>query len=107
MDGLDMSELYPNWLVAVIDGDVVGCIQVLPAKPVGYIDFMAADKALDSKTRVRVFKKFETQCYAVLKANGSQAATYFIPFELKSYKRILKKRGAVVMASGNMLTRFV
>ena len=90
-----------------MDGEVVGTLQVIPAKPIGFIDFMAVDKSLPHTTRGWVLKKFEAQSYATLKTAGCQAAGYFIPFELKSFKRILKKRGAAVIASGNMMMRFV
>ena len=34
---------------------------------------------------------------------GAQIAMWSVPFELKSYKKALKKRGAVVTSSGNVL----
>ena len=40
-EGLDWSEIYPSWLVAEHKGMIIGCVQVLPGKPLGHIGFLA------------------------------------------------------------------
>ena len=34
--GLDWHDIYPHWLVAEIEGKIVGCLQVCLGKPIGY-----------------------------------------------------------------------
>jgi len=38
-----------------------------------------------------------------LKGNGAQIVSGIVPFEMKSYKRFLKKRGAVTAVTGNLM----
>lgn len=37
-EGLDWLEISPYWLVAEHRGQIIGCIQVLPGLPTGFID---------------------------------------------------------------------
>ena len=103
LDDLDFSDLYPNWLVAEVDGMVMATVQVLPARPIGYIEYLAADEDLDRKTHTRVLKKLTLSAFVTLKKAGAQMAGFIIPFELKSFKNVIKRRGAVVLASGNFM----
>jgi hypothetical protein len=40
LQGADWSKVFPSWLIATVDDDVIGCCQVLVSKPVGYVEFM-------------------------------------------------------------------
>lgn len=103
--GLDWTLIEPYWLVADTDEEIVGCLQVLPGRPVGRLELLAADDSLTHRERARVLKALVEQGMATLQLAGAQLATGMVPFENKAYKRLLKKRGAVVIASGNMLAK--
>jgi len=103
MPGLDWTDVYPFWLVAKIDERIVGCIQIVPTKPYGYLEFLSAESGLDHQIRARVLKKLAEQALAYLQLYGTQVAAFMVPFELKGYKRILRRKGAVTVQSGNML----
>lgn len=65
---------------------------------------MALDPFLGNHARGRVFRALILQGIATLKANGTEACVSMIPFELKSYKRLLKKHfGSVVVGQGNIV----
>ena len=104
--GFDWSDIYPYWLVYEKEGKVIGCLNVAPSKPVGILDFLALDPSLTSHTRSKVVRGLILQGIATLKAGGSEASLSVVPFELKSYKKILKKHfDAVVAGQGNMIMR--
>lgn len=105
--GLDWTLIEPYWLVADAGEEIVGCLQVLPGRPVGRLELLAADDSLTHRERTIVIKALIEQGMATLKLAGVQLATGMIPFEHKAYKRLLKKRGAVVIASGNMLAKVI
>ena len=107
LEGLDWSDIYPHWLVAEMGVGIVGCIQVLLGKPVGFIEFMATAKALSHRERAGVAQALYDQSLASLKTYGAQMIAGTISFEMKAWKRVVKRRGGVVLASGNVLIKRV
>lgn len=105
--GLDWTLIEPYWLVADTGEEIVGCLQVLPGRPVGRLELLAAEDSLTHRERAMVVKALLEQGMVTLQRAGVQLATGLIPFDHKEYKRLLKKRGAVVIASGNMLAKVI
>jgi len=102
---LDWSDIGHQWIVCVIGERVVGCLQVLPGKPMGRLEHMGLDDSLEGMQRARVTKLLLDTGYKLLHRSGSKAAMGFVPFDLKHYKRALKKRGGIVVSSGNFMLR--
>lgn len=105
IEGLDWHDIYPHWLVAEMDGNIVGCFQVCLGKPIGFVEFLATEKSLGHRDRANVVKALFEQALAALKSYGTQMASGSIPFELKAYKRVVKRRGGVVLYSGNTFVK--
>jgi hypothetical protein len=100
---IDWEGSFPYWLVARINEDIVGCLQVVPSRPMGYAEFMSLDEALEPMPKARVFKALESQARAVMTLGGSSVMGCMITFPFKNFKKLLKRRGYDVVASGNML----
>lgn len=105
VDGIDWSDIGPYWLVAENGAGIIGCLQVLPGKPIGRLEFLVVDDSLRHRERATIARDLSIQGYATLKLAGAQAASNLVNFGNKGLKRILKKRGARVMASGNMFIK--
>ena len=105
VDGIDWTDLGSYWLVAENGVGIVGCLQVLPGKPIGRLEFLVVDEELTHRERATISRDLSIQGYATLKLAGAQAASNLVDFKNKSLKRILKRRGARVMASGNMFIK--
>ena len=105
ISGLDWHDIYPHWLVAEIEGKIVGCIQVCLGKPIGFLDGLLLEQGLDHQINARLIKALTHQGFLVLEKYGAQVAVCLVPFENKAFKRILKKRGGTIMKSGNMIGR--
>ena len=103
--GLDWSIVAPYWLVAEEDDEVVGCVQVCPGLPMGRLELMALDEDLTHRQQAVIVKGLLEQGAAVLHLGGSQLAAGLISFDAKAWKRILKKRGCVIIANGNMFAK--
>ncbi len=102
--GLDWTDIYPYWLVAEKGGIIVGCLNVALSKPVARLDLLAIDPALSSHARGKTVRGLIMQGIATCKANGAGAILSVVPFELRAYKRILKKHfNALVAGQGNMI----
>ena len=118
----DWSEVYPFWLVATADSDIpepsgdytvkagqiIGCVCTIIGKPVGFIEFLAADPDLLPHVQAKVRRLLMIQGCASLKVHGCQFGGGNVPFGAKAFKRAMKKRGARVVWQGNtMLLRLV
>jgi len=105
VDGLDWNDIEPYWLVCEHEGDIVGTIQVAPSKPIGRLEMLSVDKTLSHTLRAIVVVQLLIYGSSTLKAGGSQMASGLIPFEEKSYKKILKKHGCVSLGIGNLMAK--
>ena len=66
---------------------------------------LSVDPELSHIQRAKTTKLLVESGLLSLKRFGAQVAMWSVPFELKSYKKILKKRGAVVTSSGNQMAK--
>lgn len=102
---LDWSKVAPFWLVAENEGRVVAGIEVCPGLPVGRLEFLVTDPDLDGIARARAVHGLLTQGMATLKEMGSQFLSTLVGHDLKAYRKILKKRGAVTVDSGAIMVK--
>lgn len=102
---VEFAEVYPYWLVAEIDDEIKGAIQVCPGKPMGRLELLSVDPGVSFPQRARIVRELDIQGAATLRKGGSELAVGMIPFGLKSYKKVLKKRGCVVIGQGNMVAK--
>lgn len=66
--GADWSKVFPHWLIATVDDEVIGCLQVLPAKPVTWCEFLYVKPSAGFKMRAIAIRK--------LIAAGMSTASY-------------------------------
>ena len=102
---MDWSDVEPWWLVAENGEGVVAAIQVTPTKPVGRMEMLAVDRDLSDMDRGRAISGLLDQAQAVLMVRGTQFVVGMVPFELRGYKRVLKRRGGRVISSGNLFAK--
>lgn len=103
IEDLAFNKVFPFWLVAWRGTRIVGAIQTCPGLPIGRLELLAVDRSLPHRFRAQATKALLMQGLSVLLQHGCEAASGMIPFEAKAYKRLLKKRGAVVILSGNTM----
>ena len=107
IEGIDWSRVYPFWLVAERDKIIIGALQIILSCPIGWLEMLSVDPELSHIQRAKTTKALVNGGLLSLKRFGAQVAMWSVPFELKSYKKILKKRGAVVTSSGNQLAKLL
>ena len=78
LPGVDWSEVNPYWLIATVDDDVVGCCQVLIAKPFGFLDFIFVRKSVNFKFRAIAVRKLLQQGIRTLEVAGCSYAGGFV-----------------------------
>ena len=104
-EGVGWSDISPYWLVAKLKGEVVGCMQVIMAKPIGRIEFLATKPGIHPQARARVVKELMNQGFSVLERAGASMVAGTIATEMKPWKRQIKRMGAEMMGQGNMFVK--
>lgn len=72
LPGAQWDKVYPHWLIATVDDDVVGCCQLLFSKPIGYVEFFFVKPDLPFKMRVIALRKLGIQATNSLYHFGCQ-----------------------------------
>lgn len=94
LEGLDWSDIEPYWLVAEDEGRIIGCVQIILGKPMGWLEFLSVAQDLGKKRKAIVVRELAVnQGPALLKGFGAQVAMGTVPDELQSYIEVLVNRG--------------
>jgi hypothetical protein len=70
--GLDWSKVFPHWLIATVDDEVIGCVQVCHARPIGYLNFLHVKKSAPFKLRAIAVRKLLLAGMASVRACGAE-----------------------------------
>lgn len=70
--GADWSNVFPHWLIATVDEHVIGCCQVLPSQPVGYVEFLFVRPTAPFKLKAIALRKLIVQSMSTLSMAGCQ-----------------------------------
>lgn len=105
VEGIDWSSVHPHWLVAERDGAVIGAIQIILARPIGWLEMLSLDPDLSHRDQAMAVKALVERGTIALKHFGAQLAMGVVPSEMVGYQRILEKRGAVDTGSGHTFAK--
>lgn len=85
----DWSKVFPNWLVATIEGRVVGCCQVLVSQPIGYVEFLFVHPETPFKLRAIALRKLIAASMATLHHAGCQYVGGAVDVKNKKFANVL------------------
>jgi len=105
----DWTNIKPYWLVAEVDGEIKGCIQIFVGKPISMLEFLCFKKEVADGERALIIKALSKFGLTSLYGSGASAVVGTVPFFLKSWKKVLKRQwNGVIVSSGNVfMKRFV
>ena len=95
LPGADWSKVFPHWLVATVDDEVIGCIMMMPAKPFGFLEFLFTKKTAPYKLRIIAFRKLAQQGVATLQVAGCSWVLGTVEPGNKAYLQILDNHGVI------------
>lgn len=105
LEHADWSKVFPSWLIAC-DGDaVIGCIQVLPARPMGWLEFLYVKPSVPFKLRAIALRKLAIQGVSTLYHHGSQYAACAVDARNKKFYDVLKKFNVVQVAEAKLMVK--
>lgn len=72
LPGANWEKVFPNWLIATVDDEVIGCCQVMIGRPIGFVEFLYVNPKAPFKFRAIAIRKLIYQSIATLHAAGCQ-----------------------------------
>jgi len=101
----DWSKIFPHWLIATVNDDVVGCCQVLASKPVGYVEFLFVKPSAPFKIRAIAIRKLIIQSMATIQMNGSSYLGAILDAKNEKFRNVLEKLNFVKSANNIMMAK--
>ena len=93
----DWSRVFPHWLLATVEDEVIGCVMILPAKPFGFVEFLVVKPTTSFKLRAIAIRKLCFQAAGTLKIYGSSALFCTVLKNNRKFADILEKHGMVTV----------
>lgn len=97
--GCDWSRVFPHWLIATVDLDVIGCVMVIPAKPFAFCEFLHVKKSVAFKLRAIAIRKLVQQAIATAHHFGASYVACTVHESNKRFSGVIEKLGVVKMPS--------
>lgn len=89
----DWSDVSGHWLVATTNETVIACLMVVPAKPIGLLEFLFSDPEVSFKLRVIAMQKLALQGVATLMEYGCSYLSCTVEKKNKAFYAMLNKYG--------------
>lgn len=103
--GANWDSVFPHWLIATVDDEVIGCIQVMPAKPIGWLEFLYVKPSSSFKFRAIAIRKLLYQGLATIKMAGAQYAGCPVDSANVKFGDMLIKMNFVKAAEAHLLVK--
>ena len=94
----DWSNVSANWLIACVDDEVIGCVQVLPATPVAWCEFLLVKPSAPFKLRAIAIRKLIHQAMATAHALGATYLAAMVHGKNQKFYDVLSKIGFTAVA---------
>lgn len=91
LEHADWGNIFPHWLIATVDEHVVGCCQVLIAKPVGYVEFLLVRPDVPFKLRAVALRKLILSSMGQLNHFGCQYVGGVVATKNFKFANVLEK----------------
>lgn len=89
----DWSKVFPHWLIATVDEDVIGCCQLAISQPVGYVEFMFVRPSAPFKLRAIALRKLMLQSIVTIKTAGCSYVGGVVAQSNRKFSDVIKKLG--------------
>lgn len=95
----------PHWLVATVDDDVIGCLLVVTARPVGLLEFLLVKPTVKFKLRAIAMQKLALLGATTLREYGCAYLSCVVVADNKPFFDVLKKYGFMEAAPATVMVK--
>mgnify|MGYP001600186812 FL=1 len=89
LPGETWERVFPNWLIATVDDEVIGCVMVLPGRPIGFLEFLFAKPSANFKFRAIAIRKLLLQGMATIQHAGASYVAGMVDVSNKRFQNVL------------------
>lgn len=94
-----------NWLVATVDGDLIGCLMVAFSKPIGLLEFLLMKPQARFKLRAIAMQKLAFAGASSLTQYGCSYLSCVVVASNKPFMDVLKKYNFAAAASAVVMVK--
>ena len=91
LPGTEWSGPLPHWLIACDNDEVIGCLQVMPAKPVSHCEFLCVKPSISFKLRAIAIRKLMLQGLATAYHAGASYVACNVSASNKQFLGVVEK----------------
>ena len=95
----------PHWLIATVDDEVIGCLLVVTARPVGLLEFLLVKPTVKFKLRAIAMQKLALLGATTLREYGCAYLSCIVVAENKPFFDVLKKYGFMEAAPATVMVK--
>ena len=103
----DWNHVSPSWLIATMNNDVVGCVQVMPVQPVGYVNFLYVKPSISFKFKAVALRKLGLAAISTMHYAGVHYVAGLVSQENKKLLNVLEKLNFAKLADGAVMIKYI
>ena len=102
LPGMSWEKVWPHWLIAcdkdATEGEeIIGCLQVMPSKPIAYCEMLCVTGKVSFKLRAIAIRKLIQQGIATGYHGGASYLAFNVDFGNDKFTTVIKKMNAQMM----------
>lgn len=101
----DWTKVFPHWLIACVDDEVIACCQIAISKPVGYVEFLHSHPEAPFKLRAIALRKLGIQSEATLRMAGCNYQAASVKANNKQFRKVLEKLRYVKVSDTEVMAK--
>lgn len=105
LEHADWTNIAPCWLIATVEDDVIGCVQIVVSKPVGYMEFLFVRKSAPFKLRAIAIRKLLIQGFGTLRMAGCAYVGATVAQSNKKFLDVIAKLNSNKAFSGDLYVK--
>lgn len=105
LPGMDWSKVFPHWLLATCDDDVIGVLQVMPSKPIAYCEMLCVRPKVSFKLRAIAIRKLIQQGIATAYHGGASYVACNVDFGNDKFENVVEKLNVVRMCERTLFMK--
>lgn len=108
-NGIDLpggwEKVFPHWLTACVDGKLIGCVQVMPVRPVGRCEFLCVKQSAPFKLRAIAVRKLIAAAMSTCHMAGCAYVAGLVGGENGKFEGVLRNLNFVPVSDFRMLAK--
>src|SRR3990167_783214 len=105
LPGADWNTVFPNWLIATVKDEVIGCVMVMPAKPIGFCECLFVKPSAPFKMRAIAIRKLMLQGMATIYQSGASYIACNVDFGNDKFVDVIEKFNPVRISERTLFVK--